>query len=464
MLGGEHLTATPPEIPLTQRDPEIFVSPADEDRYCADNHIELYRAGNGATVMTMPFTVQDAVEASLYLYFPTGSIHDPPQKSGTLHMYEHLAANNPGVLARHYETIFNAGTSPSHLEFKLAGLANPQVREIGIWPIIPLLAHTLYEPEQMTIDLEHAVAVETGNVVNEISLKYASHQFRADLFNQQVTLSPDNPVLMRAFGTPEDVANITAADILAIAHQSVIPRGMVAAAITSEYNMPVHKTVFDELRRLVDGFPRADKHPLSTNRAVFERTNPAFTPGAIYTRDTGITNGKITISYLWVMQCEPYSIDNYALETIVGFMDNGMNQVIRANGLSYNPGASTITPGEQTVICTAEFTIDKTSDYEQIASMGAEKILPRVFGLVDTQRIQGHLQREALRRKAVPKSVQGRYSFAKTGLQQYGQMMNFDALADRPASATLAHFQRWQDYFLTVPPAITIVGDLANIK
>jgi glyceraldehyde-3-phosphate dehydrogenase/erythrose-4-phosphate dehydrogenase len=67
--------------------------------------------------------------------------------------------------------------------------------------------------------------------------------------------------------------------------------------------------------------------------------------------------------------------------------------------------------------------------FGRMASMGAEKIIPKVFGLIDTPRIEEHLQREALRRRAVPKSVQGRYSFARTGLQQYGQMMNFDAVA-----------------------------------
>ncbi len=449
------------ELSVVDTDPAAFIPREHEEAYCMTHGLELQRYDNGAALLTGALTRQDAASAEVEWYFPTGSHSDPPDRSGTLHMLEHLVSNGPGFMAHDYDVHFNAGTSPRHLEYEISGLANPHVRAIGIWPVMEQLFETLHHPERIGENIQELIDVEKGNVQSEISQRFASHTFLADRFVQQVALHPKNPLLQRAFGTPRDVQMITEEDIITAARDSLIPRGMVVTALSHQHMIPVSGELHRTLSAYIGDFPRADRSPEPVNEGLFEATNPSFTPDGIYTLDTGLTDGNVTISYVWVVKSSPYSTQNYALETMVGFMKAHLHSTTRLNGLTYSSHASSVTPGDRTVICSAQITIQKQPHIENVAVQKRDLILPFIFDQISPQYIRAYLDRQQLRRDAMPMSARGRFSLAKSGLQQYGSMINFDELYRRHEDATVDDFIPWKNYFTSVPPAIVIAGDLS---
>lgn len=455
----EHTQA--PELSIVDTDPAAFIPRQREEEYCSTHGLELQRHDNGAVLLTGALTRQDAASAEVDWYFPTGSHMDPPGRSGTLHMLEHLVSNGPGFMAHDYDVHFNAGTSPRHLEYEISGLANPDVRAIGIWPVMDRLFATLHHPERIGDNIQELIDTEKGNVQSEISQRFANHGFLADRYVQQVALHPDNPLLQRAFGTPRDVEMISESDIITAANDSLIPRGMVVTALTHEHLIPVSGALHRTLQEYIGSFPRAERSPKPVNEGLFDATNPSFLPDGVYTLDTGLTDGNITISYVWLVGSSPYTTQNYALETTVGFMKAQLHSATRLNGLTYSSYASSITPGERTVICSAQITIQKQPNIEKVAAQKRDLILPYLFEQITPQYVQSYLDRQRLRRDAMPMSARGRFSLAKSGLQQYGSMINFDELYRRHADATIDDFLPWAEYFSSVPPAIVIAGDLS---
>lgn len=450
-----------PELPLTERDKVLFIPPSEETAYCSEHNFEFERLPNGAKLLTGKLVVQDRTSAAVTVDFPSGSVNDPPGKSGLLHMYEHLASFAPNNFARSTENFANAGTSPSYIHFVYEGLANPDVREEGLWNVFPLLFTVLHHPETISDRLDERLATERGNVTSEINRYFLSQNALAERFVQQMTLGSDNPVLSRAFGTLEDIERITPEDILMIANQCIIPYGMTVSALSNEYDVPVHRELFRELRRHITAFPRTERRPIPKDRASFDRVNPQFTPGEMYINDTGLGNREATVSYIWVVQNDPYSIRDSVLSSVLDLAQENLHTVVRSNGLSYVTSAGCITPGEHTTLCYINVSLFSHPGPESFAVDQKDRILEGVFSPITEDYIQRKLESDERRRRAVSKSMRGRFTMAELGLQRFDRILDFDVMHSRLAAATPEDYAVWLRYFRMVPPAVFVTGDLS---
>ena len=207
--------------------------------------------------------------------------------------------------------------------------------------------------------------------------------------------------------------------------------------------------------------PRQDKRPQRVDEELYGELNPNFKQEQMYTRDTGLRNGMVSVNYLWTMPVVPYSISTFARSRFFDVADQKMFRFFRESGLGYNYISINSLLGTKKKLVGFRMDLPKREGIQDFAKSIYPHIKERVFGTFTFEDMLyiGHITHKRL--EAIPITVGGRFNDARYGLKHYGRVIDSGKLPGIHKMITSAHLQQALEQFASVDPAIVVVGDLS---
>lgn len=437
-------------------DIDIFV-PRDKEQEYLDKHgIEIRRLPNGITIFAATRRVEDNAYAKIELNFPSGAYHEQKGKSGINHLVEHLISNKPGTTAKRTEADYNARTNNAEIEVQIQGVANPNVRNYGLWPVIPVAMVELTQPLEVT---QSGLESEKRVVVAEMRHYDTDHNELANRFFGEVVYSQRNPANYRTIGTEEDVRSITLDEVRKQHGEIFIPKGL-DVSIFVEGNPNITSILLDQIQQGLYTMPRGEKKPMKVDENLYAEFNPDFKPDQVYAKDTGLNNELLTVYYVWLMSNTGYTVPAFATTRFLGLAEQKMFSFFRESGLGYSCNHFDAQLGDEHRLLGFSMTIPTRASSAEFATGIYPQFKTRVFGTFGHEDINYINDITHRRLEALPTTVAARFEGTKYGLKQYGRIIDSDRVPELHKMITPQHLEEALDYFTSVQPATILVGDL----
>ncbi|NTU74204.1 insulinase family protein [Candidatus Roizmanbacteria bacterium] len=289
---------------ITPAQQEIFLEPAQDEQYCQENVIEILHLKNGATLGAVHRSTTDSVSADVSLYFDTGAYRDPIP--GIAHLMEHLVSHNPDTTAKENDTHYAASTSARTVYFIVAGVANPDVQDFGVWPVLPVLLDTLRNPF-IEREAEDALQKEKAVVIREY---HETEPRRAKGFTRFIDthlLGKKHPNHTPILGTEETVNSITTRDVTNYSSRLFTPHNLIIRVVT-EGDLKTTHVLRDEIIRQF-GTLESDKKPVRISQEIEDSLNPEYKNGSVYSKFWDDSRAPYTVNFAWLYQLPEYSFE-----------------------------------------------------------------------------------------------------------------------------------------------------------
>lgn len=444
---------------LLAANPEIFVNPTQEAWYFQNHQIEWKNLVNGITIVgaTRP---SDIFRASVNFTFPSGSFFDPENKKGLHHLGEHLI--NSSSLRRFAfgnQVDILASTSPLELKEICSGITHPQVKDYGLWPILPRVFRTLAFPLRLLKNPEEVIEAEKRRVEAEIGEHYASHDWQAGHHLYQLVFAADNPAVVYPWGTPESLKRIGLEDISGLVEKVFIPQGLVIS-ILNEGEAKVCQELVKYLGNIFEDFPRKEEKRKTVNYSLLEKANPNFKPGKVYKKETGLKNGLVKIMVVYPVEFEPFTTSAFALGVFRARTWERLVDFFRGKGLGYSYDVSLELPGNSTGVLVMSFDLPKAPGLEDFVKETAIPLLKTNVLRLRVGEAEKLVTMVKKNERAVPVSSEARLNWLLKGIRQWGKIVDADKMKGTRLRTTAIDIRHWSERFLADQPAIIMVGDL----
>lgn len=447
------------ETPGPPINPEILVPRDEEDAFLATHNIERRQLSNGVTLVGMARTVEDLAESEIKFRFPAGSYHDPAGKEGIHHLLEHLIMKSVIQDTDEIHVYKNAFTAAEEITVVLEGPSNPNVRNFGIWPVLPQVLRVLKHPLEEIDDLERDIEVELGVIESEMLERQSNPDIVTGEAISKYLYHPSNPTRTNSGGKMESLRSITPEEIKALADKVFIPDGMFVGIFT-QGDPYANKVLLKQLEDALIDFPRDNLRSNPVDRNLSEMLNPNLEPDEVFTADLGTNDGRVTIVMPWILPYQEFTIESFALQRFLQVVDMRLHNFVRDRGLGYTSSTSTEQASGQAL---AYLSITVPSEIGNIKGF-IRTIFPElreeVLIGIDDRELQSVSQREHLLQKAVPVPTHIRYTSITEGIKIYGRILDTDKMTALMLSMTANHLKGIKEMFASSNPSFIAVGDI----
>jgi hypothetical protein len=437
-------------------DVDIFVPHSQETTYLAQYGIEVRRLANGVTLSGATRSVEDDSSVRIEMDFPSGAFHEPI--GGINHVLEHLIANKPGKLSQRVEGGYNAMTALDLMEVQMWGVANPDVMDYGVLPIIPVALDQVLTHPQFS---EEELRREKGVVLGELyeGLADPGKRFSKILYN--TVFQAGTPDTYQTIGTEKSINSITVEDVVEQHKKVFIPRDL-DVRIFMEGDRKTTCNLLDVFEERLRRVPDLGQKPQSVDKSLYGKLNSDFQQGGFYVADSGLKNGMVNIEYSWLFPVEPFTADSFALNRMFGVANEKMFAFFRESGLGYSSSPTTREVGQDKLMFGFNLSIPKRPDIERLAREYYPKLKGAVFGSFGEEDFS-HIDAITHRRlKAVPVSVAERYNGVLSGLKDYNRIIDSERISEIHQMITPEHLKNSVEQVTSMDPTIFVIGDLSD--
>lgn len=433
-----------------------FVPAVKEKEYFELNKIEVRDLPNGIKIISMGRVLEDDFTVGVRADFNTGAYNDPPGKSGLHHLGEHLICD-PALQEEgsKIDAQINGITSSTNYTFTLNGIANPSVRNFGVWPLLKGFRDSLVNPLGHFNDFEAAILKEKGIVLRELEERKSNQNVQSDEFKDKVIFARNNPVVTNAGGTPKGLSRISREDIKGLIEKVLIPDKTIISAFC-QGPKGLNIIVADELAELFSSFPRSGKISHPVDRNLLDLLNPEFDSQGVYIRK-GIS--KRPMSSIWLvclMQGEPYSESSLALEKLSSAISKKVHDYVRERGISYG-GFFGFEQQGNNQLCYTNFPLQTTN---RMVDDIKSDLIPNINGILEKtseSEFADIIESERLRQLAIPMSAVSRYDLMISGLLEYGKCIDADQIRQRYFEVSPQRLKSSRDKIVEAQPAIFVL-------
>jgi predicted Zn-dependent peptidase len=190
----------------------IFIEKKEETQYFKDFGINIKKLDNGILLGGIHRSINDSYACNVIFYFQTGAYFDPEKKKGLAHLLEHIISYIPDQISKDNNISYNASTSYDHIKINLSGIANPHVKEYGIWPVIDALSKIFQDPFSLP-HIEELLLREKKVIQREIHEVIPKRLRSFYKFTDDVMFEKNHPYNLFPTGTEEEVNSISMDDI-----------------------------------------------------------------------------------------------------------------------------------------------------------------------------------------------------------------------------------------------------------
>ena len=114
---------------------------------------------------------------------------------GSVHFLEHFINKKARPIAHENSLDIKAWTSQLEVGEVISGVANPNVMNYGIWPVLKEIRTALESPLTTVPDIEKSIETEKEVIKAEIKHMTSDHEFQIGKHSRQVIYSQDNPLV-----------------------------------------------------------------------------------------------------------------------------------------------------------------------------------------------------------------------------------------------------------------------------
>lgn len=396
----EHISQSNTEVPLVPK--------GQEEQYYHQNNIEVRRLPNGITVMGAARVVDDEHNAEIQTCFKTGAVNDPPDKIGLHHLSEHLAVNPLlSSYALSIDANMNAFTTSTGYGFSLSGIANPEVKNFGVWPLIGGYAQMLIDPLSNYPNPEEAIKKEKAIVLRELAERNEQEEKKLEVFRNTTIFACDNPMNFISGGTPEGIENIRQEDVEDLVQKVMIPDGTIVS-VFSQGDPKLNAKVAKVLAEAFANFPREASVANPPDETLNSRLNPNFKAGAIYDCQENETKNVRQILFVWKFEGPDYSQEAFAIERLTPVISKKLHDWVREQGLSYGAFASASNI-EGNYLWVLQFPLGARENLQSFLKNELARQIQHEIATISDIELDQVNNHETLRQLAVPMPIKNRF-------------------------------------------------------
>ena len=440
--------------------PEItgipFVQDGKDREYFEANNIEVRDLPNGIKIVSVGRVVDDQFTAEIRADFATGAYNDPADKPGLHHLGEHLICD-PSLEEEgsRNDAKINGVTSSTTYTFTLDGIANPSVRNFGVWPLLTGFRDSLVNPLSHFSDFDAAIFKEKGVVLRELAERKSNQEIQGNEFKYKTIFAKNNPIAIDSGGTPKGLSRISRENVEGLIEKALVPDKTIVSAFC-QGPKGLNIAVANELAELFSSFPRAGENSQPVDRKLLNSLNPTFNPQGVYIR-RGISRRPVSpVELVWLMQGEPYSEASCALDRLASALSKKVHDYVRDRRISYG-GFFGFDQVGSTQLCYARFPLQTTKGMVDNIKTNLIPDIKGIFESVSVSEFEDVIESERLRQLAIPLSSQNRYVLMINGLIEYGKCVEADRLKQRYFDITPQNLKSLRDKLLEGQPAVFIL-------
>lgn len=444
------------EFPSPSPAADLFVPNDKEQEYLQSHGLEIILLPNGARVFGALRRVEDQASASISFNFRAGASNEIAGKRGGLHIMEHMISSEAGYLSQSQDTHFNANTSGTRFGIEVGGIANPDFRSYGVWPLLELIEGQLTESTELD---QESLDAEKANVASEIAMRYADPDWLTPVRSNDLLLDPANPLRADIAGPPEDRRVLTVKDMWDLRDRTFSP-DLLDVVVFASGSASVYEAVRERVVGMVSSMERKGHRFQESDRKQWDVLNPELIPGSTYVADTSIRNGRALVKYVWPMNVPQYSDLDAAINFLPTPLNSRLFEYIRRRGISYSAGASVDRLDQ---ILNFALNIDLPSqeiDLVEYAQSIRDGVINSVIGDLHTETLAGILEDRKLGWKATPPTIGSRFNMAANSYVTTGRILDYDKVGERLNDVTSEEVEPARQLLLSRQPYTFIIGDL----
>lgn len=435
---------------------DLFVPKGQEQDYLKTHDIEFVFLPNGSLTVFRHIDSKYRPQADINLTFPTGSYNDPEGKAGLAHLVEHLFASDAVITAnRSGADNFNATTHLERIVVDLSGTADPNVREYGVWPIIPFVFKKIANPTDVS---KERFEKEKQNIILEKRIRDDDWQAAASSFRAINLFHPHNPNHVYSVRNQEEVMGVTLADVDEMVSRSLVS-GNFLAEVKTYGDSNLKEAIKESILPFVSDFPRVAQNPDTVDPLLFARMNPNHENGNFYAFDTHLAHDQMEIRYNYHFPAEYFTNSLVARQFIFDIANTKLFDFARREGLSYSTGTSTNVLGYSESECEISLRIPRIPDYEAYASNLYESIKREVID-VTRQDFPHALEMIKNNARIIP-PINEAYGSLVGGYNVFGKIINLEAQRNWTLGIVPKDLELELDKILATDPAIFVAGKLS---
>ncbi len=433
-----------------------FVTKEREQGYLESNNIEVRDLSNGIKIVSAGRILEDQFTVELRADFATGAYNDPAGKPGLHHVGEHLICD-PDLEEEgsKIDAIINGSTSSLTYTFTLDGIANPSVRNFGVWPLLAGFRDSLVNPLGHFTDFDAAILKEKGVVLRELAERKNNQEIQGGEFKYKTIFAKNNPVTNDSGGTPQGLSRITRDDIEVLIEKVLIPDKTIVSAF-SQGARGLNISVANELSELFSSFPKTEESSHPVDRHLLDLLNPKFDSQGVFVR-RGLNRRPVSyVELVWLMQGQPYSESSCALDRLTPALSKKVHDYVRERRISYwgNFGFEQV---GNTQLCYTRFPLQTNKDIVDNIKSDLIPNIKGIFANVSESEFTEVIESERLRQLAIPMSTQSRYTLMISSLIEYGRCIDADHLKQRYFNVTSEQLKGLRDKILGIEPTVFIL-------
>lgn len=431
---------TPPFVPLEE-----------EAEYLDKHHLGITTLDNGIKMYNMSRVVGDKAEATIDIRFPTGAYNDPYGQAGSHHLLEHLVVD---YTLRDTEAHIHGSTSPWDTRYQLGGVANPDVTEYGVWPVIAGYKEMLAAPLEHHDDIDAAVAREKRIILRERDERAERQKFVE--FKSDILYDDKNPIRADIPGTPESLGSITRDDMFQLGEQVNIPDGAVVT-IYSEGRPDTSARLRDRLLEGFVEFPRVGKKSRQVDRELVRRLNPDLEVGHPYIFESRNNEPTRYIDLAWILTGSRPLVQDLALQRLTPLFAQTVSEYVRDEGLSYGGDFQVQNIDHELKLCFASFALANRSDIGEFVADRLVGQIQRHWGRIPDQTFNALNANEQLKQAAIPLSAHDRFGIFLDGMFNHnGRIIDADQVKQLFTQIQPDMMKDWRTQIIDNRPVVFI--------
>lgn len=439
-------------------EPNLFIPREQEQEYLAQHGIEIIELPNGSRLFGALRRIEDQATADISFNFKAGSQNERIGKRGGLHVMEHLIARESFFLSSKYSVIFNAHTSSKEFKITLNGTANPDARNYGIWPILPMIQREILGERDFN---QEDLNAEIENAISEESLHNADPLEQSGNRVNEVLLSEEHPSRVNVGGEEYEVRSLTIDDMNSL-REKTFSSDLLDVIFFVEGNKDTYEAVKQQLLNTVQGLDKKSDRFKEVDETTMDLLNPELNQGGVYLLDNGIRNKRVSLRYLWNLPVEVNTKPDIALDYFIKLLNSKLTEYTRRKGITYVANSESARLNKLVITQLSLELPNQIDNLEKYASDLFDNLKKDLIGGVGESDFEEFLEMSKISFEAVPPSVSSRFGTVLDFYKRTGRIVDYEKVLDLVRTLKPSDMEKHRQFLASVKPTTFIVGDLSN--